>query len=745
MRKNILVPFLITLWFCACKSSPESSVLSPEESLKHMQVEDGFSVELVAAEPLVVAPVAMTFDEFSRIWVVEMQGYMPDTLGSGEDMRTGKIVILEDTDQDGRADTRKVFLDSLILPRAICLIENGVLVAEPPYLWFVERNGDTAGRKILVDDKYAEGGNVEHQPNGLLRNIDNWIYNAKSSFRYKKKDSVWLKVKTHFRGQWGISNDDYGRLYYNHNSANVLGDYFFPSLGFTNDNLTRVAGFNEKIVADNRVYPIHPTTGVNRGYMEGILDSTGRLVNFTAACGPLVYRGDLFSEEYYNNAFVPEPAANLIKRNILDLENFPASGRQAYQDKEFLASDDERFRPVNCFNGPDGALYFVDMYRGIIQHKTYLTDYLKGEIRQRELTHPLSCGRIYRVVPKGKKVKPFVFPKEATELIKLFDHPNGWIREKAQQLYIDHFKEASPLLREYADKVDKPVTALLALWTLAEYNALKPGQLKPLLSHQHPAVRQAALSMLPEIMTKENYNQPIFNEAYELLKNDSVAAPLVVFIANKVAQFDKRKANAILTDAVRLYPNNRFVADAVLSNLQDKEHAFQKTVAALQKDTATTIHRQLNKLIAALEQSKNDASLKAMASKYPRGMNIYKNICQTCHGADGNGMTSLAPPLNRSDWVTGDKDRLAAIILYGLTGPVQVNGRNYKSPEVLDEMPGIASNDELNDEDIAQLINFIRNAWSNKAEEVKASDVERVRRKYAGRQKSFTADELQKK
>jgi Cytochrome c, mono- and diheme variants len=126
-------------------------------------------------------------------------------------------------------------------------------------------------------------------------------------------------------------------------------------------------------------------------------------------------------------------------------------------------------------------------------------------------------------------------------------------------------------------------------------------------------------------------------------------------------------------------------------------------------------------------------------------MNIYKNICQTCHGADGNGMTSLAPPLNRSDWVTGDKDRLAAIILYGLTGPVQVNGRNYKSPEVLDEMPGIASNDELNDEDIAQLINFIRNAWSNKAEEVKASDVERVRRKYAGRQKSFTADELQKK
>ena len=86
------------------------------------------------------------------------------------------------------------------------------MVAEPPRLWYVERDGDRPGKKTLVDDKYAEGGNVEHQPNGLLRNIDNWIYNAKSSWRYKKKGDQWLKEKTHFRGQWGLSNDDYGRL-----------------------------------------------------------------------------------------------------------------------------------------------------------------------------------------------------------------------------------------------------------------------------------------------------------------------------------------------------------------------------------------------------------------------------------------------------------------------------------------------------------------------------------------------------
>src|SRR5215204_106383 len=276
-----------------------SPVRSPEEALKTMQVEGGFTIQLAASEPLVNTPVALTFDERGRLWVVEMQGYMPDTAGRGEESPTGKIVILEDTNRDARYDVRKVFLDSLVLPRAICLIETGVLVAEPPRLWYVERDGDKPGKKTLVDDKYAEGGNVEHQPNGLLRNIDNWIYNAKSSARYKKKGDRWLKEKTHFRGQWGLSNDDYGRLYYNHNSANVLGDYFFPSLGSANMNQKRVGGFNEKIVSDNRVYPVRATTGVNRGYAKGILDSNLRLENFTAACGPLIYRGELFGDAYY--------------------------------------------------------------------------------------------------------------------------------------------------------------------------------------------------------------------------------------------------------------------------------------------------------------------------------------------------------------------------------------------------------------------------------------------------------------
>lgn len=721
-----------------------SPVRSPEEALKAMQLEEGFTIELAAAEPLVNTPVALTFDERGRLWVVEMQGYMPDTVGTGEENPTGKIVILEDTNRDAKFDVRKVFLDSLVLPRAICLVENGVLVAEPPNLWYVEINGDEAGKKVLIDDQYAEGGNVEHQPNGLLRNVDNWIYNAKSTARYKKKGDRWLKEKTHFRGQWGLSNDDFGRLYYNHNSANVLGDYFFPSLGSTNSNQKRVSGFNEKIVADNRVYPVRATTGVNRGYSKGTLDSNLRLRNFTAACAPLIYRGELFGDTYYGNAFVPEPAGNLVKRNILKENGFVLTGTQAYQGKEFLASSDERFRPVSIYTGPDGALYIVDMYRGIIQHKTFLTDYLKKEIKDRQLTQPLSCGRIYRITPSGKNAVFASLPGDPQELVKLFDHPNGWVRDKAQQIIIDRkHVEVIPSLRRYLTETKNIRPLVHALWTLNEFGELKQEEISSLLKHTDWHIRMQALAVLPEVMTSSTYKAyvPLLND---LLQNDTMSAPLVVFVANTLRRIDKQAGDSLVEAAVKMYPRNRYVADAVISNLQGNEGGFLQTVKVRLPDTSLLIHRQLNKVLADMRQARNNASYNLLAKKYPKGVAIYKSICQTCHGADGNGLQGLAPPLNKSEWVTGDKGLLATILVYGLSGPVQVKDKLYKAPEIMDEMPGIGNSKEFSDQDISEVMSFIRNAWNNRASEASKSDIETVRRKYGGRRKAFTMEELKR-
>src|SRR5690606_26949709 len=182
-------------------------------------------------------------------------------------------------------------------------------------------------------------------PNGLLMNIDNWIYNSNSNFRYQRQGNQWKKEPTTYRGQWGIDKDNWGRLYYNNNTTQLIGDYVLPNLVMRNPYFEPQEAVNRILTEDQRVFPLHSTT-VNRGYDDGILDEQGRLVNFTAACSPLVYKGDYFPAEFDQNVFVCEPAANLIKRNVLSFEAVRTTAKRAYEGEEFIASTDEAFRPV---------------------------------------------------------------------------------------------------------------------------------------------------------------------------------------------------------------------------------------------------------------------------------------------------------------------------------------------------------------------------------------------------------------
>lgn len=723
------------------KAFAESPVLSAKESIRKMQIEKGFKVHIVAEEPLVNTPVAMSFDNNGHIWVVEMENYMPDSLGTGEDERVGKIVILSDKNGDGKIDQRKIFLDSLILPRALCFVENGILIAESPNLWFYEIKNDKPVNKTLVDAAYAEGGNVEHQPNGLFRALDNWIYNAKSAKRYKKQGNKWLIEKTHFRGQWGISQDDMGRLFYNNNSENLQGDYFSPRFGANNENLTKIAGFSESIIRNNRVYPIRPTAGVNRGYMEGILDDSLRLVNFTAACGPVIFNSNLFGADYYGNAFVAEPSANLIKRNILKENGSIVEGKQAYVGREFLASTDERFRPVNLYTGPDGALYIVDMYRGIIQHKTYLTPYLKNEIKMRSLTNPLDYGRIYKVLPKGKKPTNTKIPKDQTSLIALLSNSNGWVRNRAQQIIVDgHDKSFEIPLRKVLESGSKPLGKIHALWTMEGLGVLKKEDVLPLLKSQDWKFRMQALSVLPSVLNKGNYHefQSVLNNMIE--RNDLLAAPYLAFLSSFIEPFSKQNAELFLTTLSKKYPNNSLVTDAVISSLEGRESDFYRKILKISPDTSLVINKRLRKIVDDMAKKKSKVS--DPVKDYPWGAALFRNVCQACHGSDGNGVNSLAPPLNNSDWVTGDKNRLAAVVLFGLNGPVTVNNKLYKVPEVSGEMPGIASNPDISDEEVAQVLNYIRNAWTNSADKISKEEVAAIRLKYKGKRNGFTEKEF---
>jgi mono/diheme cytochrome c family protein/glucose/arabinose dehydrogenase len=723
------------------KAFSESPVHSPRESIRKMQIEKGFKIHIVATEPLLNTPVALSFDEKGRIWVVEMENYMPDSIGTGEDLPVGKIVILTDRNGDGKMDERKIFLDSLVLPRAICFIENGILVAESPNLWHYEIKNDKPVNKTLVDATYAEGGNVEHQPNGLFRALDNWIYNAKSTKRYRKQGNKWLIERTHFRGQWGISQDDQGRLFYNNNSENLQGDYFSPGFGATNSNQSRLAGFSESIIKNNKVYPIRPNTGVNRAYMKGITDDNLKLVNFTAACGPVIFNSTLFGPDYYGNAFVAEPSANLIKRNILSNDGNLVTGKQAYVGREFLASTDERFRPVNLYTGPDGALYIVDIYRGIIQHKTYLTPYLKSEIKARNLTQPLNYGRIYKVMPKGKKARGVKIPQDPSKLISLLSHSNGWVRNKAQQILVDGKDKSQELpLRQVLKSDSQPLARVHALWTMEGLGVLKKEDVLPLLKSTDWTLRMQALGVLPSVLNRENYKELLKVLITMLDENDTLAAPYLAFLSPYIQAFDPDAANKLLLDLSKKYSGNVFISDAVISNLQNKEAGFYKEFTGINPDTSLIISKRLKKIVDDMAKKKVNAP--DPAKEFPRGLALYRSICQACHGADGNGVNGLAPPLNNSDWVTGDKKRLASVVLYGLSGPITVSKKLYKAPEVSGEMPGIASNTNFSDEDVAQVLSYIRGSWANSADKVSKEDVAAIRLKYKGRQMGFTEKEF---
>jgi glucose/arabinose dehydrogenase len=288
--------------------------LSAEDAIKTMKLPKGLRVEVVACEPMVQHPVAMAFDADGRMWVAEMRSYMPDYEGNGEKQPLGRISILEDTDGDGRADKSTIFMDKLVLPRAICPVRDGALVAVPPKLLFVrDTNGDgRADQQTVLAEDYGIRGNPEHQPNGLMPAMDNWIYNAGYDKRLRFIDGKWVLDVVPDLGQWGITQDDWGRLYFNNNSDQLRGAMISPHYANRNPRY-RAESVNWQIVKDQSSWPAHDTA-FNRGYMKNMRREDGTLARVTAACGPVIYRGTLFPKEYWGNAFVCEPTGNLIKR-----------------------------------------------------------------------------------------------------------------------------------------------------------------------------------------------------------------------------------------------------------------------------------------------------------------------------------------------------------------------------------------------------------------------------------------------
>lgn len=469
--------------------APDLAWLTSEtqaDALGPIRIEPGFRVDLVAAEPLIEAPVWIQFDEHARMWVVEMVGYMQDTLGAGETEPSGRIAILEDSDGDGLMDRRTTFADGLVMPRAVlpCYSDErgaGALVIEPPNLLYLkDTDGDgRADERRLVLSGFA-GENPEHAPNALTWGMDNWIHLSQHTLEFRFSGPPTYEAVTRptpAHGQWGLATDRFGRLFYTPNSEALKMDLVPKHYASRNPAQRSFPMMGVLVCSDQTVWPIHPTPGVNRGYMEGILRADKRLAVHTAACGTTFYESSLLGSGARGNAFVAEPAGNLVRRLKVEQTSDRVRASSFYPDREFLASTDERFRPVQCTVGPEGALYIVDMHRGVIQHKTYLTDYLKEQVYARKLERPLNMGRILRVVPENTVVPApaRLGSLSSQRLVEQLAHPDMWRRTTAQRLLVErHAVEQADRLRRMSRTHADPIARLHALWTLDGLSAAAP-------------------------------------------------------------------------------------------------------------------------------------------------------------------------------------------------------------------------------------------------------------------------------
>jgi mono/diheme cytochrome c family protein/glucose/arabinose dehydrogenase len=626
-------------WPPAVRKTPDAAPpLSAEEERQTIVVPPGYRAELVAEEPLVVDPIAIDFDADGRMWVLEMPGFMPDISGRDSREAINDVAVLEDTNGDGIMDKRTVFADRLLLPRAIKTLEGGAaLIGEPPNLWLMKDiNGDLrADTKTLLSDSFGRAeGNIEHNANNLLWALDNVIYTSEHDWHLRWAHGTFETVPTLSRGQWGGSQDDAGRVYRNFNDAPLFVDYIAPGYYMRNGNLVRTRGLYDPLITreESIVWPVRATRGVNRGYRDQFFRADGSSVTIQGAGTPVIFRGDRLPRELQGQAFITDSPTNLVHAyRIVDEGTGRLHAEDFYKQGEIFASWDERCRPVNLASAPDGTLYIVDMYRGVVQDGAFWTDYLRDYIRARHLELPVKRGRIWRIVHDGMRpgARPRLSSATAAQLVRTLAHPNGWWRDTAQQLLVQRGdKSVVPALRELAAGAPDWRARLHALWTLDGLDAIEPSQVVRALADAAPEVRASAIRLSERWLAASD--DPLATAVLNLIDDSSwtVRRQLAASIGELPPASRPQAAAAML----ERYGTDPIVVDATISGLRDREAAV---LGRLERPGAPPGPTEaIAMLAAAMARSGDAAAVERLIARATEASNVDATRLALLRGID---------------------------------------------------------------------------------------------------------------
>ena len=515
----VLSTTLVVLAAGRTTADPAGPPYSPADSMRTMELEQGFRLELVVSEPDVQSPVAMEIDEDGRLFVVEMPGYPLDVSPSG------KVKLLEDRDGDGRFERVGVFADGLVLPTGVMRWKKGVLVtAAPDVLYLEDTNGDGRAdvRKVVLTG-FARS-NPQHTVNSPVYGLDNWVYVAHQgpagAVIYKElfgdrgkplmfpdapdrppvdpKDSTVRFRPDTFEAeaiggesQYGHTFDAYGRYFGNDNSHHLWHEVIGARYLQRNPHLLvrRVMHDVPDHGAAAQVFPI-----TKRPNFE-LLTEAGE---FTSACAPTMYLGGAFGGEFEASMFEAEPVHNLVHRDVLAQAGPTFTGKRGRPDREFLAAGDAWFRPVNFYVGPDAALYIVDYYRARIEHPEWTASDTQRD--PSSMYAGQDRGRIYRVVRDTagteSRRRPALGSASSEQLVSVLSDPNAWWRRTAQRLLVSRADRGvvSSLVEAAADAAIGP-GRLHALWTLEGLGALQPASITRAFGDPDPGVRENAVRL----------------------------------------------------------------------------------------------------------------------------------------------------------------------------------------------------------------------------------------------------------
>jgi len=531
----VLLALLVLLRPLASFSATEERVADPKDlpafppvtvssALSTFELRKGFRLELVAAEPLVVEPIALAFDEHGRLFVVEMTDY------PGGGPPGGHIRRLEDTDGDGRFDKFTVFAKGLRWPSAVHCYGGGVFVgAAPDLLFYKDRDNDGVAdlKQVVLTGWGSRAGTLDpegvfgslawgldNRIHGLVNRYSGDIMNPNNraakpvrlggNFAFDPRSMI-VTVEAG-EGQYGMGFNDEGRQFLCRQHRHIMTHLFERRYAdrnpyYTMPNPTVDIAVDGPKAALFRISPEEPwrvmrTKWRVEGLEEGI-EAGGRASGyFSSACGLTIYRGNAFPPEYVGDAFVADPAENIVHhKKVVHTGPTASAERPADEQKvEFLASRDTWFRPVYMANAPDGTLYVADMYRQIIE-ALGIPDEIAKHL---DFQAGRDMGRIYRVVPDGFKQPPLPHLSRASlkELVATLDHPNGWHRDTAARLlYERNDRAAAPMLAKLVTKSKSSLGRLHALYALKGLGVLDEPLLLQTLSDPDGVVREHAVRL----------------------------------------------------------------------------------------------------------------------------------------------------------------------------------------------------------------------------------------------------------